>query len=304
MSTSEEPGRPPAISTQDLRRIVRGEVRKAVLGQHGDNPQTSSDGKESGSEEPAAVTPAHIRTLIRQELSAVQNGHSERRHGNSATGEPAPGSDRTTEAPQSEPAKKSLTASDVKRLIRQALRGRSRPRSDQQGSGKSSGARNDSHEPSGMTTVSPEEVRTIVHQELRDQKQPVSGQPSSAHQRKPSSSSDQAHSTSASHAPSPSLKNVAKAAKSSSSNHVGHDATGSSDASSSHGAAGDPAQAQASSQSAEAIASVLTEAQWQLSQELEANLKQLRQVINQSQEVARKIERVLGKGTKGSQGSS
>jgi hypothetical protein len=42
---------------------------------------------------------------------------------------------------------------------------------------------------------------------------------------------------------------------------------------------------------------VLTQAQWELSQELEANLKQLRQVINQSEEVARKIERVLGYGS-------
>ncbi|MGC8489006.1 MAG: hypothetical protein ACP5QO_12450 [Clostridia bacterium] len=51
------------------------------------------------------------------------------------------------------------------------------------------------------------------------------------------------------------------------------------------------------------VANALTNAQWQLSQELEANLKQLRQVINQSQEVARKIEQVLGYGT-GSQSSS
>lgn len=52
-----------------------------------------------------------------------------------------------------------------------------------------------------------------------------------------------------------------------------------------------------SSPSAETVANVLTQAQWELSQELEANLKQLRQVINQSEEVARKIERVLGYGS-------
>lgn len=53
-----------------------------------------------------------------------------------------------------------------------------------------------------------------------------------------------------------------------------------------------------------AVAEVLTQAQWELSKELEANLKQLRQVINQSQEVARKIEQVLGRGQKGQSSGS
>lgn len=70
------------------------------------------------------------------------------------------------------------------------------------------------------------------------------------------------------------------------------------------GAAPAGASGPGSSQSGDTtVANVLTNAQWQLSQELEANLKQLRQVINQSQEVARKIEQVLGYGT-GSQSSS
>lgn len=48
------------------------------------------------------------------------------------------------------------------------------------------------------------------------------------------------------------------------------------------------------------VAQVLTQAQYELSQELEANLKKLRSVIQQSQEIAKKIELVLGKGNKGS----
>lgn len=44
---------------------------------------------------------------------------------------------------------------------------------------------------------------------------------------------------------------------------------------------------------------MLGQAQWQLSEDLSANLKELRRVINQSQEIARKIEQVLGQGTSG-----
>lgn len=54
-------------------------------------------------------------------------------------------------------------------------------------------------------------------------------------------------------------------------------------------------------EAAQEVAAVLTEAQYELSQELEANLKKLRSVIQQSQEIAKKIELVLGKGSQGSQ---
>ncbi len=50
----------------------------------------------------------------------------------------------------------------------------------------------------------------------------------------------------------------------------------------------------------QSVAEVLTHAQYELSQELETNLKKLRSVIRQSQEIASKIEQVLGHGTKGS----
>jgi hypothetical protein len=50
---------------------------------------------------------------------------------------------------------------------------------------------------------------------------------------------------------------------------------------------------------ATAVAEVLTEAQWQLSRELEANLKELRQVIRQSESIAQKIESVLGQDSGG-----
>jgi hypothetical protein len=59
------------------------------------------------------------------------------------------------------------------------------------------------------------------------------------------------------------------------------------------------ASASTATQSAQGVAEVLGQAQWQLSQELSANLKELRRVINQSQEIARKIEQVLGEGTSG-----
>jgi type III secretory pathway lipoprotein EscJ len=55
-----------------------------------------------------------------------------------------------------------------------------------------------------------------------------------------------------------------------------------------------------SSSPAQDVAQVLTQAQYELSQELEANLKKLRGVIQQSQEIAKKIELVLGQGSKGS----
>jgi hypothetical protein len=60
----------------------------------------------------------------------------------------------------------------------------------------------------------------------------------------------------------------------------------------------------ATSSNEQTVAQVLTEAQYELSQELEANLTKLRSVIQQSQEIAKKIELVLGHGEKGSgQGS-
>ena len=64
-----------------------------------------------------------------------------------------------------------------------------------------------------------------------------------------------------------------------------------------------PGQAEAQvGTSTEAVAQVLGQAQWELSEDLSANLKELRRVINQSQEIARKIEQVLGQGTSGQGG--
>jgi hypothetical protein len=58
------------------------------------------------------------------------------------------------------------------------------------------------------------------------------------------------------------------------------------------------------SQTAQQVAQILGQAQAEIAQELEANLKQLRQVISQSEAVARKIERVLGQSGTSSQQSS
>ncbi|PSR34644.1 MAG: hypothetical protein C7B46_04190 [Sulfobacillus benefaciens] len=55
-----------------------------------------------------------------------------------------------------------------------------------------------------------------------------------------------------------------------------------------------------SNSQSQTVAQVLTQAQYELSQELEANLKKLRSVIQQSEEIAKKIELVLGRGEKGS----
>lgn len=55
-----------------------------------------------------------------------------------------------------------------------------------------------------------------------------------------------------------------------------------------------------SNSQSQTVAQVLTQAQYELSQELEANLKKLRSVIQQSEEIAKKIELVLGRGDKGS----
>ncbi len=55
-----------------------------------------------------------------------------------------------------------------------------------------------------------------------------------------------------------------------------------------------------SQSSKETVAQVLTQAQYELSEELQANLHKLRSVIRQSEEIAKKIELVLGHGEKGS----
>jgi hypothetical protein len=44
------------------------------------------------------------------------------------------------------------------------------------------------------------------------------------------------------------------------------------------------------------VAEVLTAAQYELSQQLEANLMKLKAVIRESEEIAKKIETVLGHG--------
>ncbi|MDA8192531.1 MAG: hypothetical protein M0Z53_00845 [Thermaerobacter sp.] len=51
--------------------------------------------------------------------------------------------------------------------------------------------------------------------------------------------------------------------------------------------------------SAQTAAQALTEAQYELSRELRGNLSKLRSVIQQSQEIAKKIEMVLGQGEQG-----
>ncbi len=59
-------------------------------------------------------------------------------------------------------------------------------------------------------------------------------------------------------------------------------------------------QPKVSGSTEQTVAQVLTQAQYELSQELETNLRKLRSVIRQSQEIAKKIELVLGHGNKGS----
>ncbi len=59
-------------------------------------------------------------------------------------------------------------------------------------------------------------------------------------------------------------------------------------------------QPKSSSGQNQTVAEVLTQAQYELSEELQANLQKLRSVIRQSQEIAKKIELVLGQGEKGS----
>ena len=59
-------------------------------------------------------------------------------------------------------------------------------------------------------------------------------------------------------------------------------------------------QPKTSANTEQTVAQVLTQAQYELSQELEENLQKLRSVIQQSQEIAKKIELVLGHGEKGS----
>ena len=59
-------------------------------------------------------------------------------------------------------------------------------------------------------------------------------------------------------------------------------------------------QSKGSGGKGQTVAQVLTQAQYELSEELEMNLRKLRSVIRQSEEIAKKIEQVLGHGSKGS----
>lgn len=96
------------------------------------------------------------------------------------------------------------------------------------------------------------------------------------------------------------LKKLMK--KSSGEGHPKSSSGSSSSRSSGAGSSSSGTSGGASSQ--QSAAQVLTQAQDELSQELEANLVKLKSVIHQSQEIAKKIEMVLGQGDGGSGSSS
>lgn len=164
------------------------------------------------------------------------------------------------------------------------------------------------------STLTVQQVRHLIATEL--QQSGMSGSPSSAQSSSSASAGAQSGSSAGNLGESSSplsqltaqqlqtlIQQELQSAKSPSSHQKGSQSTASGSTSGQTAAPSADPSGDKNSQ-AVAVAEVLTQAQWELSKELEANLKQLRQVINQSQEVARKIEQVLGRGQKGQSSGS
>ncbi|MCY0877999.1 MAG: hypothetical protein OWU84_03510 [Firmicutes bacterium] len=206
------------------------------------------------------------------------------------------------------PAKKpssnsgSLSKDEVKQLIQQAL-----------SQGGQSGGGSEKSSASNNTAVTPDMVQQMIREALAAQNQDASqgslsqgqaasvGQLQQAVKQGETASSSQGQSSSSQGASGSGqgnglgrLKQLVKKS--------GQNQQGSAGASPTTPSA--PSAVSATTSNEETVAQVLTQAQYELSQELEANLTKLRSVIQQSQEIAKKIELVLGHGEKGSgQGS-
>lgn len=174
-----------------------------------------------------------------------------------------------------------LTKEEVQAMIQEATR--------QKGEGASSGHQSkDSSPPPSSGTLTVQEVQTMIEQAMSQkghgessESQPARNQNGSSSQKSRTSASSSGDSDSHSSQQSPTTRGLKRLMKKARGQEPGGSATSSGSSSDQH------------------VAEVLTQAQYELSQELQANLKKLKNVIRESQEIAKKIELVLGQGSSG-----
>jgi hypothetical protein len=232
-----------------------------------------------------------LRQMIRDELANMQG---------TATSSGAEGSHAPSQRPvpdansASNPsgASQTVTLGQVQEMIAQAM-GRSSGNQNTSSASQRSGG-------SSNTALSLGQVQQMIKRQL-GKKAPgtKSGQSSQSAQTSQSSSASKSTQVGNAGSGSSNASGTPSAEKGSGSNQsVWTVSSGASTSNSGNGSK--KASVKPKDSQSQQVAEVLTQAQYELSQELEANLKKLRSVIQQSQEIAKKIEMVLGKGDKGS----
>lgn len=173
-----------------------------------------------------------------------------------------------------------LTKEEVQAMIQEAT--------SQKGEGASSGHQSKDSSPPSSGTLTVQEVQTMIEQAMSQkghgessESQPARNQNGSSSQKSRTSASSSGDSDSHSSHQSPTTRGLKRLMKKARGQELGGSATSSGSSSDQH------------------VAEVLTQAQYELSQELQANLKKLKNVIRESQEIAKKIELVLGQGSSG-----
>lgn len=297
-TSSSTRGNGGVVSEQEARRIIQTMIRQTKGGAN----ERDSDNGGADADREAHDNARSLRAIVQRGLDRLGGGETpggQRAHG--ASDGPHQGSRRAKAGSGGQHAQTGLTRSDVEALVRSELARMDAARGSNSSSSATGREPSEAKNASKTKAVNAQEAERIIRQELRAKA--TAGQSSRG---SPSSSGGQADPGSrqamTANQVRAMVRTKARKARASS------DPQGASPSSpASHGsgsssatrpsAAGPGAK---SPPSAQTVASVLTNAQWQLSEELESNLKQLRQVINQSQEVARKIEQVLGHGTRSS----
>ncbi|MDA8204774.1 MAG: hypothetical protein M0Z36_01800 [Thermaerobacter sp.] len=245
----------------------------------------------------SGVTAQRVQDMIREAMNQQRNRSS------GSPGKDSPSGSPSQRGTQSESGNQNLTPRKVRQMIQQALQ---QQEGSSTGGGASGGGPSVSgggslgqkHGQGGQQQLTVQQVQEMIQQALN---QPKSG---STSPRKPGSSESGARSASGDlSSNSSSISRLKKLVK------KGHaqQPSNSGRSSSSHQSDSDgspSSQSTTGGSSPETVAQVLTQDQYQLSQELEANLMKLKSVIRESQEIAKKIELVLGQGNRSSGGKN
>ncbi len=175
-------------------------------------------------------------------------------------------------SPSLDKDKTSLTAEQVREMIQEAM------------SQKAEGHQSQKSSEPWSDTLTVQEVQDLIEQAMSQKSQgdkPARHESGSSSQKSGMSRPSASQAEHRSHSQSPTTRGLKRLMKKAS------------------GQAGGGSAASSHSDSDQHVAEVLTQAQYELGQELQANLQKLKSVIRESQEIAKKIELVLGQGSSG-----